>query len=282
MHSQILWTLILWIAVESTAGIVLGAPLATADGGADRLRIEVVGDWGTGPRENVQKVLQSVADQLLRFCAGRRLGPIIIRRHEGQPMTLYDKGPRGEYQVLLNSRDTYWGQYAYQFSHELGHVLCNYDRRKEGRNLWLEEAVCETASLFALRKMAVAWKTDPPYPNWASFAPHLDQYVDALLAARDRRLPPDRTMPQWFQEHADALGGQRHPTKDSRLTAAYLLVLFEDEPTGWESLAWINLGPKDGEIDFRAFLQGWKERTPERQRGFIEKIQRLFGLHSRE
>ena len=205
-------------------------------------------------------------------------GAIIVRHHESTPITLYEKGPKGQYQVFLNAQGNYWGQYAYQFSHELTHILCNYDRRKEGRNLWFEEALCETASLFTMRKMAIAWKTAPPYANWADFAPHLDEYVNALLASRERRLPPDRTMPQWFREHENALSGQRHLTKDSQLVAAYLLELFEDEPSGWESLAWINLGPGDADADFHGFLESWRKRTPPQNQAFIKKIQLLFGF----
>lgn len=277
MRNRVCGMASVWIAAMA-ARCVFGAPPAPADSVANCVHIEVLGDWGNGPKENVQKTLYSAATQLLRFCPERRLGTITVRHHEGVPITLYAKGPHGEHQVLLSAGDTYWSQYAYQFAHEVTHILSNYDRRKDGRNLWFEESLCETASLFAMRKMAVVWKTDPPYVNWVSFAPHLDQYVDAILAKRDRRLPPDRTMPQWFQEHADVLSTQRQLTKESQLVAAYLLALFEDEPGGWESLTWINLGPKDAELDFRGFLASWKGRVPKRNQGFIEKIQELFGL----
>ena len=60
--------------------------------------------------------------------------------------------------------------------------------------------------------------------------------------------------------------------------AAFLRALFDDEPGGWESLAWINLGPNDAEVDFRGFLSSWNERAPKRNQGFIEKILRLIRL----
>jgi hypothetical protein len=266
------------IVAALVVGFLLGPLAANATDLAERVQIEVQGNWGSVPRENVHKVLMSVAEQLLQFCPDRRPGKILVRYRDECPITLYEKGPEGQHQIRLNVRGTYWAQYAYQFSHELSHVLCNYDRRKAGRNLWFEECVCETSSLFTMRKMAVAWKTAPPYANWASFAPHLDQYVDAILARRDRRLPPDRTMAQWYREHADALAGQRHLTDDSKLAAAYLVALFEDDPTGWECLACLNLGSTDAELDFGRYLEGWKDRVPQRNRGFVEKVQRLFGV----
>jgi len=240
--------------------------------------IKVSGDWGAGSTDDVHAVLQSCAENLLRYCPERRLGTIIVRPREGVPISLFDKGPAGEYQVLLTAHDAYWSQYAYQFSHELCHLLSNYDKREAGRNLWFEESLCETSSMFTMRQMAVTWKTTPPYPNWSGFAPSLDQYVNNLLAPRERRLPPDRTMAEWFREHQSSLEQQRKLTVDSQLVAVYLLSIFEDEPTGWESLTWINLGPHDADIDLRIYLQLWKERVPERQKAFLGKIQKLFGF----
>ena len=44
----------------------------------------------------------------------------------------------------------------------------------------------------------MTWQKDPPYANWRQFAPRMEDYANArLLARRDRRLPPDTTMPQW-------------------------------------------------------------------------------------
>ena len=127
------------------------APIATL---TERVKIKVEGDWGSAPRENVEKMLYSTAGELLRFCPERRLGTIVVRHHADVPITLYQKGPHGEHQVLLEANNTYWSQYDYQFAHELTHILCNCDRRKAGRNLWFEETLCETASLFSLHKMS--------------------------------------------------------------------------------------------------------------------------------
>jgi hypothetical protein len=276
MHRTIRKVSILGVAL-SAVGALWAAP-QTGDDKPKLPNIRVSGDWGDGSTDDVHAILQSCAENLLRYCPERRLGTILVRPHEGVPITLFEKGPAGEYQVLLSAHDAYWSQYAYQFSHELVHILSNYDRRKTGRNLWFEESLCETSSLFTMRKMAVSWKTKPPFPNWSGFASHLDQYVDTLLAPRRRRLPPDRTMAQWFHEHEPSLAQQRELTPDSQLVAVYLLSIFEDEPTGWESLTWINLGPHDSEIDLRDYLQGWKERVPERQRAFLGKIQKLFGF----
>lgn len=242
------------------------------------LTLDLTAEWGGASRDDVEKVLRSAAAPLLEHAGPRPLAPVMVRRREGAPMVLYDKGPNGQFQVRLNTADRFWCQYAYQFSHEMGHLLTNYDRREPGPHIWFDEALCETASLFALRRMAVVWKTAPPYPNWKDFAPRFDEYVDRLLAERRRRLPSDRTMSQWFAEREDALRRQRELTDDSRLVAAYLLPLFEDEPAGWAAMATYNLGRDDGKLSFHKFLAAWRERAPGAQRPFIGKLEKLFGF----
>jgi hypothetical protein len=260
------------------AGALWAAPQKPEESKSRLPRIVVSGDWGGGSHEDVRAVLDSCAKNLLCYSPERQLGTILVRPREGVPITLDQQGPHGEHQVLLSARGAYWCQYAYQFSHELCHILSNYDRRKRGRNLWFEEALCETSSMFTMRRLAIDWKANPPYPNWRGFAPSFDQYVDALLAPRDRRLPPDRTLPQWFREHEETLVRQDGLTTDSKLVAVYILPLLEDEPQSWEALTWINLDQHDADVDFRGYLRGWKQRVPERHRAFIAKIQRLFSL----
>jgi len=105
---------------------------------------------------DVEKVLHSAAVALWPYFAGRTLKPILVEP-KGGPITLYRRGPNGEYLVRLNTGDRHWAQHAYQFAHEFGHILANYDEH-ERRNKWFEESVCEMASLFVLRRMSETWK----------------------------------------------------------------------------------------------------------------------------
>ena len=65
-----------------------------------------------------------------------------------EPIVLFKRGPRGG-SSLLNTSDRYWCQYAFQFAHEIGHILCRY-KDGDSTNKWFEETLCETASLYAL------------------------------------------------------------------------------------------------------------------------------------
>ena len=163
--------------------------------------------WDASLRD-VEKVLYSAADELWRYFPERSLPPLLVEP-KGGPIVLFRRGPEGEYYVRLNTGNTYWSQYAFQFAHEFGHVLCGY-REGERCNKWFEESLCETASLFALRGMSLTWKSDPPYPNWKSYAPALRDYAKSGWTAR--RCPRGRrwrngtnkTRPSWPSSRATA------------------------------------------------------------------------------
>ena len=194
-------------------------------------------DWGNAPAANVEAVLRSAASAILQYLPDHGLDPIHVAGNEG-PIVYYQRAEDGGYQVRLNTRDTYWAQYSFQFAHELGHILCGYDNIKSG-NHFLEEALCEAASLFALRQMAVMWQTDPPYANWTSYAPRLAEYAQERMDAA--RLPEERTLAAWYEEHAQYLRENSTDREKNLLIATALLPLFEKDPrNGWAAVRTLN------------------------------------------
>ena len=65
----------------------------------------------------------------------------------------------------IYERDGIEAYRAYQFAHEFCHILCNFDDDWKGNN-WFEETMCETSSLFVLRRLSKEWEERPPYPAW--------------------------------------------------------------------------------------------------------------------
>jgi hypothetical protein len=266
-----------------TAALLFGfstAIAAEAPAGGEGV-IRVQGDqWGASSAD-IEKVLHSTAGQILPYFHDRILKPILVSRGNIVPITLDQRGPDGEFQVRLTSHSTFWAQYTYQFAHELCHVLAAVDHPHRGRHQWFEESLCETSSLFVLSRMRESWDRDPPYPNWKSWGVHYDEYLNALLAERARRLPPDQTMSQWVTLNLPELEKEQKVTEHSKLVAAYLLAIFQDEPEGWECITWLNTGVEsDASLGFEEHLRAWRGRVPERHKAFIGKIQKLFGYRS--
>jgi hypothetical protein len=231
-------------------------------------------DWQAGPAD-VRAVLESAAAPLWSRSPGRTLPPINVARRGG-PIVLYRRAADGALQVKLETGEHYWCQYVYQFAHEFCHILSNFREEADTRHKWLEESLCETASLWTLRRVAEDWERRPPYPNWKSFAPRFREYADERLA--ESKLPQGRTFASWFAENAPALAAKPDDRPKNAVVAAALLPLFEEEPDGWAALEHLNAGPVRPGRTLARFLDDWREACPEARRPFVAKVARLFTI----
>jgi hypothetical protein len=229
---------------------------------------------------DIENVLRLASDQILRHFPGRKIDDLTVNHWESRPKIYFDKGPRGDYRVMLSASEGYWAQYTYQFTHELTHVLSNFDRIQEGRNEWFEEALCETGSLYVLSRMRRAWETSPPPYYSRNWGINFDRYLDDMLAEPVRKLPADTTMARWLEQNLPALANNRDSDR-ALMVAAQLLPIFQDNPEGWEALNWVSLGSEDDVIDFPQYLQGWHDRVPDKHKKLVRRIQQLFGYETR-
>lgn len=238
------------------------------------------GDWGDSQLADIEKVLRSAANQLWVNVPNRHLNPILVERSDNGPITLYKKGPHGESLVRLDVGGRYWAQFGYQFAHEFCHILCNYERTNvdQNPNQWFEESLCETASLFALRRMAVEWKIAPPYPNWKDFVPHLDSYTKDLLQQEKRRLPRNVTLAAWYKQHEAALRSNGTDRDKNAAVASALLHLFEDNPAGWEAVTYLNLEKSEPSKSFVKYIEDWYQHAPQKHKSFVKRIGALFEI----
>ncbi len=232
-------------------------------------------DWGDASPEDIEAVCRSVAGELVKYFPRRKLDPIVIDKSRSSgPGVIFGTNSQGERRVNLDVKDRRWAQFAYQFGHEMGHILCNY-REAKNPNLWFEEALCETASLFSLRRMAQTWKTRPPYSNWKSYAGALDSYVDnyvRVVAKLDRD-----GLPQWLAKNEAALRKIDRP-KIHAIAAHILLPLLEENPAHWEALDWLNQFDAGKELTFAEYLADWHRRVPATHKPFVANVAKAFGV----
>lgn len=230
-------------------------------------------DWGDAPTENIEAICRSVAGELVPFFPKRKFDPIVVGKSKDVPIALFGLSAKGERRVNLNVRGTFWSQFAYQFGHEMGHILCNY-REAKNPNLWFEEALCETASVFAIRRMARTWKKRPPYVNWKGYAGALDTYANNYV--RTQAKLDLKALPGWLKENEAALRRIDRP-KIHSVAAHVLLPRFEKGPEHWEALNWLNQFDPTKELTFAEYLSDWHARVPARHKPFVADIARAFG-----
>ena len=224
--------------------------------------------------DNVRAVLLAAAGELWKHFPERELKPIIVEP-AGGPITLYARGPKGEYQVKLATGGLLWSQYTYQFAHELCHILCNYDD-DPSRCKWFEETLCELASIFVLRRSAETWKEKPPYANWKDYAKALASYADDRI--KGAPLPTGKTLAEWYKENADALAKDPVDRAKNTIAAVQLLPIFEKAPDHWEAVTWLNTEKMTEAHTFAEYLKAWRANAPEKHRAFIDEIAKALGL----
>ncbi len=189
--------------------------------------------------------------------------------HQGDdPITLLRSSQEEPFTILLSARGKRWSQFAYQFSHELCHVLSDYERLWDSRNNWFHEALCELASIFTIRRMAETWPARPPYDNWADYAQSLSDYAKGYLAREERRLPAGMTLSEWLLWEE---GGLRENClqRDKNAVVAYsLLPIFESEPAVWNA---INRLPHSSSM-FREYMLEWHEWVEPAEKPLVKRI----------
>ena len=241
------------------------------------------GGFGGASTADITAVLQSAAGELCRYWPRTQIPRIDVYHRADHPQTDLRRAAGNQIAVGLTARDNHWAQYSFQFAHEFCHALANYSncarplvRYPHHGNLWLEESLCETASLFALRAMARSWQTNPPHPAWREYAVWLDSYAKERLAPAKNRLPPGTQFSVWFRENQSVL--RRSPTERSRNTiiAAQLLPIFEAEPRGWEALVFLNSPSTDPKSSLTQYLAQWRSRCPQELRSFVTKVKAVF------
>jgi hypothetical protein len=266
----------------------MSAPARAAENRAAPKRLDInvqVAGFGNASAADIRAVLESAMSEILRYCPRARLSGINVYHRKDHPQTNFRRGPEGRVAIGLTATNTYWAQYSFQFAHEFCHVLANFGNNPERlaryprhANSWLEESLCETASLFALRAMSRSWQNVPPYPAWRSYARWLDAYAEQRIALPDHQIPPGKPFSVWFKENEPVL--RRNPTirNLNTIIAIRLLPLFESDPRGWETLIFLSRGAVDVNGSLAHHLARWRSQCPEELHPFLTRLAAIFAV----
>ena len=232
-------------------------------------------DWGSAQPNDIERLLKDTASHLNRLLRNPFEGIIYIKSFplNEDPLTAYRRSPEDPFCIYLSVRDCYWAQFAYQFSHEFCHVLSRYEVLRDNPNNWFHESICELASVFTMRRMAEAWQTKPPYPNWASYAQALNNYVQELLSRPERKLPEGMTLPDWLSSHEETVRKDEYQREKNAAVAYSLLPIFEHCPAGWNAIR--NLPASLGRL--QGYLADWHSSVETADKPFVVSLSQAFG-----
>ncbi|MDO2453454.1 hypothetical protein [Enterobacter asburiae] len=234
--------------------------------------------WGDAEITDIQKVLESVINIMDTYFESPINNNItVIHDQTNGPMVLYARGKQGEYQVLLSSKDRFWAQYTYQFSHEYCHIRTNYIGGN-AKTKWFEETICELASVFTLRRMSEIWKTSPPYENWSDYSSKLYNYADELIKSEDRNLPEGVEFSEWFKENVGDLENDRYMRKVNATIANKLLPIFEVNTKLWLAVTYLNTWVITDTDDIYQLFDNWLHSVPNELKPMVNILASEFGV----
>ena len=203
-------------------------------------------------------------------------GPPYIWLHQDQPATAWIA-------VTVGSRD--WCNLAYQFGHELGHVVCNSwqpDAKPRNPCQWVEEALVEAFSLRGLQLLADRWEQAPPFPNDGGYAVAIRQYRETILGTSrtvGHAQGIDAGVATWFKRQEAFLAD--HGTVDAaRGFVPTVLTLIEENGEWLQDLGALNRWPGRSGIPPRDYLAHWQTscRTLGTPSGLPERLRATLGI----
>jgi hypothetical protein len=245
--------------------------------------LELGGEWGGSAPNDAMAVIARMREASL---AGIRLfsdqqpqklrvddhasGPPAVWLHSNQPETAWVI-------VDIGARD--WCKLAYQFGHELGHVLCNSWRWGDAPkppSQWLEEAMVEAFSIRGLALLADSWERNPPFPHDNAFAGAIRDYRAKLLAGY--RKAADIDFAAWLRAGRPALASGASAPEGPAV--APIVAELEREKGCVEDLGAVNRWPGRSALPVEDYLRAWQKSCGEREAPGVlpGRITTLLGL----
>jgi len=234
--------------------------------------LQLGGTWGGSAASDAAAVIE-------RMRAACLAGVALISDHQPQKLRVDDRSgatpsiwlhtafPTTAWiTVVVVARD--WCNLAYQFGHELGHVLCNsWARDAKPRNpcQWIEEALVEAFSLRGLAVLADDWVRTPPFPNDAAYAGSVRTYRESILAgyrtaARDQGVAAG--FGAWFKTH-EAFLNEHGGLDAARGAVSTMLGLLEDHAAITADLGALNRWPGRSGVPLHDYLNLWEKSCAE-------------------
>jgi hypothetical protein len=262
------------VFLGTTAGLILLGPRlasrALAEATAPEATLlsaplELGGDWGASPPRAAAAVISRMREVSLAGVAllsDQQPDRLRVDNHtSGYPAVwLHDDGTRTAW-LIVDIGPVDWSKLAYQFGHELGHVLCNsWEASAKPRtpSQWLEESMVEAFSIRGLGLLAESWARNPPFPGDAAFASAIRDYRANLIAKYKRaagELPGD-DMASWFRASRNAL--EKSALSDIEGPMILRLVAeMEGDKTCVEDLGAVNRWPERTGVSIEDYLSLW-------------------------
>ena len=234
--------------------------------------LELQGDWGKSLPSSVATVISRTREACLagvRLLSDRQPSGLRVEdRASGPPyIWLHDQPSRTAW-IVVDVHGNFWCQLAYQFGHELGHVLDNFwgpDSKPRGPCQWLEEDLAEAFSLRGLGKLADSWEERPVFGD-APYANAIRQYRRNVIENYEKIASTqmgDTGVAAWFRENRSALEKQVGFPGPGSAAIPSMLHELEADPRSIEDIGALNRWPEKTGVPIEQYLGLWERSCAE-------------------
>jgi hypothetical protein len=234
--------------------------------------LQLGGAWGGSAPADATVVIERMRAACLTGVAllsDRQPEKLRVDDHSGSTPSIWlhtEDPTTGWIIVIVGTRD--WCKLAYQFGHELGHVLCNswaWDAEPRNPCQWIEEALVEAFSIRGLGLLADGWTHAPPFPSDAAYAGYIRSYRETILA-RNRTSAQDQDAATgfytWFETHK-AILEEHGDVETARGAVPTMLGLLEGDATMIADMGALNRWPGRSGVPLHDYLELWEKSCAE-------------------
>lgn len=228
--------------------------------------IELAGDWGHMVPRSADQIVERMRHACLdgvRLLSDRQPTRLRVDEHTSGPPAVWlhpDGSTMAWIIVDIGERD--WSKLAYQFGHELGHVMANSwqpHAKPKPPCQWIEEALVEAFSLRGLGRLAVGWKQNPPFVGDNEFGSAIASYRQNIVqryGALANEQGFSRDPAKWFAQHRSEI---EVPGLNPFAQAACPTILgeYEHTPSCVEALGALNRWPGRTGVPIEHYFQEW-------------------------
>ena len=236
--------------------------------------IELAGDWGHMLPRSAALVVERMRHACLdgvRLLSDRQPTRLRVDEHTSGPpaVWLHPDGSSMAWVIVdIGERD--WSKLAYQFGHELGHVMANSwqpHAKPKPPCQWLEEAMVEAFSIRGLGRLAESWKRDPPFAGDNAFGDAIADYRHNIIQQYSELADKQGLThgpATWFADHRSDI---EVPGLNPFAQAACLTILAEYDrvPSCMEALGALNRWPERTGVSIEEYFREWQASCAELQ-----------------
>jgi hypothetical protein len=235
--------------------------------------LEVRGEWGKSSPQAVTAVISRVREVSLtgiKLLSDQQPSGLRVENHtSGSPAIWLHNDASTMAWIIVNIGERDWSKLAYQFGHELGHVLANSwgpDSKPRSPCQWLEETLAEAFSLRGLGKLADSWEQRPPFAKDAPFANAIRQYRSNAIEEYEKIASSqmrDSRADVWFRKYRSSLEDDGGITGSAQAAVTAMLRELETDTRGIEDMGALNRWVGRSSVPIEQYVRLWEKSCDE-------------------